>query len=104
MSELNTPEIDVGEKEQVKTRKKKYKLVRENELEGIKQILGTPLGRRFLWRVLARCHMFHSISYPQAVNMAIKSGERDIGLWLINEINAADKNGYIRLITEAGKD
>ncbi len=97
----NTETLDIGEEKEVKKKTKRYKLIRENELVDLNQILNTPFGKRFLWRLLERCHIFHSISHREPIDMSRVSGERDIGIWLIEEINAADKQGYIKLITDA---
>ena len=91
---------DVGDVSQVKKRRTKAKIRRDREKEEIKQILATPFGRRFLWRVLRECGLWKTFSYDGAHDMAIKSGRRDIGLWLIKEIDEADKNGYMKLIQE----
>lgn len=55
--------VDVGDVKQTKKRKKKHQLEREQELEDMKQILDTPFGRRFIWRVLKKCRMFDTISH-----------------------------------------
>lgn len=101
---MTEPGFDVGDAKKVKKRKKKHQLVRERELEEIKQLLSTSYGRRFLWRVLTQCGMFKTLSVHTEHEMSIQSGKRDMGLWLVNEINDADKNGYIKLIQEDLKD
>ena len=95
---------DVGDEKKVKKKKNKQQLVRERELEEIRQVISTAFGRRFLWRILIKCGMFQTLSGYTELSMAIKSGKRDMGLWLVNEINEADKNGYIKLIQEDLKD
>lgn len=95
---------DVGDQKQVKKKKKKHQLVREGQLEEIRHILSTPYGRRFLWRVLIQCGMNKTLSGQTELGMAIMSGKRDMGLWLLGEINEADKNGYIKLIQEDLRD
>ena len=95
--------IDVGDPKKVKKEKRKYKLKRERELEEIRQILKTSFGKGFLWRILGKCHMFHTISHHEAFTMAQKSGERDVGLWLIKEIKEADPNVYLDLVLEDRK-
>jgi len=96
-------EVNVGDEKQVKKRKKSVKLIRENELEEIRQILAFPFGRRFLGRLLGRCHLNHTVSHHNSLDAARLSGERDVGLWLLDEINTADKRGYIKLVLEAEK-
>ncbi len=95
---------DVGDAPQVKRRRSKQKIKREGELEEIRQILNTSFGRRFLWRFLSECGLFHTMSHHSKLGMAIGSGKRDMGLWLISEINIADKSGYLKLIQEDLKD
>ena len=96
--------IDVGDAPQVKKRRTKAKIKRDNELEEIKQLLAIPFGRRFLWRLLGECGVWHTMSQHTELRMAIQSGRRDIGLWLIKEIDEADKNGYMKLIQEDLRD
>jgi len=94
-------EVDVGEEKKVKKSIKKHKLIRERELTDLKDILSLPSGKRFLWRVLEHCHLSHSISHRDPLDMSRVSGERDVGLWLLSEIISADKNGYIKLMVDA---
>jgi len=94
---------DVGDERQVKSSKQKHKLRRENELEEIRQILGVPWGRGFLNRILDHCHIFHSISGRDPMDMSRMSGGRDEGLWILEEIYQADPNGYMKLIQEKRK-
>jgi len=99
---MNQDEVpqDVGDAKQVKHRRTKVKIRRDNELEEVRQLLRTPYGRKFLWRVISECGVFKTLSYDEELGMAIKSGRRDIGLWLLREIDEADKNGYLKLIQE----
>lgn len=103
MSNEPVEEINVGEEKKVKKSIKKHKLIRENELDDLNKVLNTSFGQRMLWRILERCHLSHSISHRDPLDMSRVSGERDVGLWLLNEIISADKNGYIKLMINATK-
>jgi hypothetical protein len=92
--------VDVGDEPQVRTRKKKVDIRRERELHDIRENLKTTSGRGFLWRLLSECGIFQSTSYADETPMAIKSGRRDIGIWMLSEIEQADKDGFIKLIRE----
>lgn len=94
-------EVNVGEEKKVKKSIKKHKLIRENELADLNSVLNTSFGKRVLWRILEHCHLSHSISHRDPLDMSRVSGERDVGLWLLNEIISADKNGYIKLMINA---
>jgi len=95
--------INTGDEKQVKKRKTKFQLVRENELEELKTILATGAGIKFFSRMLERCHMFATLSHLDPQQMAVQSGQRDLGLWLIQEIEAAEPNGYVKLVNERVK-
>jgi len=94
---------DVRDEKQVKKKKVTYSLERENQLEEVRRIIDTPFGRGFLWRILSHCKVFHSISRHDALAMAAASGGRDVGLWILKEIEQADRNGYMKLIKEDQK-
>jgi hypothetical protein len=95
--------IDVGDKKQVEKGKRSEKIGRERELWEIQELLKTNFGKGFIWRILEKCHMSHTISHHDSLQMARMSGERDIGLWLINELRKANPNAYIELIKEQQK-
>ena len=92
--------VDVGDEKQVDKKKKKYELVRERELEEIRQLLYVSWGRGFLSRMLSEAKVFHSISHHDTHSMATLSGRRDLGLWVISEVEAAAPNGYCKLMHE----
>ena len=96
-------QIDVGDVKQVRKRKKKHELIRDQELEDIRVLLKLPSGRRFLWNLLSKCKIFETISNHDSLRMAIASGNRDIGLSLIAEINEADRDGFFNLMKESKK-
>jgi hypothetical protein len=93
--------VNVGDQSAVKSRKKRHKLLEERQIEELRQMIDTPGGRWLLWRILEKTGLFSSLSHSNPHEMAISSGARDVGLWLIGEINEADRNGYRRLMDEA---
>lgn len=92
--------VDISDPKQVKKRKTKQQLVRERELVEMRDLVETSGGKGFLWRLLSRCHMFHTISNRDSSEMSRQSGERDVGLWIIAELDQADKSAYIKLYKE----
>lgn len=92
---------NTGDEVVVKSRQKRRKLLEEQETEELRQLLDTPGGRWFIWRLLSQCGLFDSVSMHDAHKMAISSGKRDIGIWTILKVNEADRNGYRRLMDEA---
>ena len=95
---------DINNVKEVKKNKKKFQLLYETELEDIRFLLNYPQGRRFLWKILAHSKLVETISYHDPYRMAIASGARDEGLWLLGEIDMADKQGYMKIYKESLND
>ena len=95
-----TQVYDTGDAVVVKKRKKKVDITRERELSEVRELIKTKWGRGFLHRLLVQCHTSRSISHHDSQQMAILSGQRDIGLWIQREIETADPHGYVKLLQE----
>ncbi len=82
--------LDAGDEKQVLKAKKRGKSDRDKEIQGLQDILRTYNGREFLWRLLSECGMT-SQAPIQTESMHRFEGKRDIGLWMILEINTVEK-------------
>lgn len=85
--------------EQIKNAKKKEKITRENELDDIRVVLSSPEGKRFLWRILAKCKTFESI-FEQSAKIHYNAGQQDVGHFLMSEIIEADEEILFRMMNE----
>jgi hypothetical protein len=92
---------DVGDEKQVQSKQNKFKLIRETQLADLHYLITTPQGCRVLWRILEAGKLLATISDRDSHYMAIASGKRDLALWLLAEIDEADKNGYMKLFKES---
>lgn len=92
-------EYDSGDEAQVKGRKTKAQLRREREIEELRAILATHGGRAFIWRLLAQCGVYRQ-SFTGNSTTFFNEGKRDIGVWLIGELEACDPKAYAKLILE----
>ena len=93
--------VDTGDEKAVKAKKKKWQLKREQELEDIKKLIATSEGRYLIWRLLEKCKLFDSISGSSDKEMNRLSGGRDIGLWMLSEVEAAVPDAYLDLVKES---
>ena len=75
---------DVGDEVQVKQRKRQ--LEDERCREEFREVLLTPGGRYWVWRLLSYCGVFQTTSEHDINIMAIRSGMRDAGLWALEEV------------------
>ena len=85
-----------------KRARKRQKLAnreRAREVEDLKDVLDTEQGRRVFWRILEKTHPFES-SFTGDNRINFLEGERNIGLWLLNEIMEADTVAYIEMLND----
>ena len=94
--------MDTGDVKDVKKKKTKAQLRRLKENEWLKDVLSRPGGRDFIWRLLIQCGVYDTSFTGDAPHTFFNEGKRQIGLWVLTEIDAAD-NRSILLIHEENK-
>lgn len=76
-------EEEADPKRQITDEERKREAIRElNEIEQLRALLESEAVRDFLFRLMAKCHVFTSIFDTHYGKMAFMEGERNIGLWL----------------------
>ena len=90
---------DSSDEQHVKGRKTKAKIRREDQLSAMRDIIESKGGAEFLWRLLSRCRLYET-SFTGNSQTFFNEGKREIGLWVLAEIMAADPNAYARLMTK----
>lgn len=93
---------DVGDEDQVTTKKQVKKYDRDQELENLRTLLSTPGGREFYWRLLSQCNLFRPSYVPGDTHaMALNEGKRAIGLWAMVELSQSLPSAYDKMRIEA---
>ena len=92
-----------GDKEQVKQAAQRERSRRERELNDIRELLDTAEGKRFLWRLLEYCRTFESI-WDASARIHYRSGQQDVGHFLMAEIVAADADALIVMMKAQTKE
>lgn len=92
----------VEEEKVVKRRKRAYNKTRGKELDELRELLKNYSMRHFLWRVLEQCEMFWEAPHDDSLMSVMRfEGHRDIGLWLLEEINSAPGEWFSKMQGEA---
>ena len=86
-------------KEDVKQAQQRDKLRRETELDDLKKIISNNSGRRAIWRILEQAGLYRT-SFTGNSTTFFNEGQRNMGLWLLNEVVSADKQHYLSMIEE----
>lgn len=63
-------------------------------------LLETPVGRRVVWRILGQCGIFTDGWDPSA-RIHFNAGKRNVGLWLLDEVMAANDEAFLLMQREA---
>lgn len=92
---------NASSKKQVKAAHAKELRGRDREIEDVRHVLRTKEGRRFYWRLMAKCKSFESILHPSGSMLYYQAGQQDIGHFLLGELVATDENKLIEMMIEA---
>ena len=94
-------EIDVyGIDEANNESQKEYQKRRARDIDDLQKILRLPEGRRFLLKILTESGMFHASFSLNSMTTAFNEGKRDIGLWLLKDIDEAEPRAYPQMVSE----
>lgn len=95
--------VDVGDEQQYKKRRTKAQSKRDQELYELRDLLQDKTFRRLMWRMLENCGVYTSSFTSDTHLTAFNEGERNIGLWLLSEIEQAAKEAYPLMRMENSK-
>ncbi len=88
---------DASDEKHVKTKKTRAKIERENQLSAMRDIVESKGGAEFLWRLLSRCKLYET-SFTGNSTTFFNEGKREVGLWVLSEIMAADPTAYTKMM------
>lgn len=94
---------DSNNPEHVKRAEEKYKLETDAEIKDVKAIMATGEGRRFMWRLLEKTGLYKT-SFTGNSTTFFNEGQRNIGLWLISQVNEHCLDEYAQMVEENRED
>lgn len=74
--------------------------IEEQNAKDFLAIMETPGGRRFIRRLLDATHVSQTSFTGEPMSTVFKEGERNIGLWLMAQINDNAFDQYVTLMKE----
>ena len=92
-------DFNASSEQEVKRAKAIDKNKHETEQNDLRQLLSTKWGRRLVWRILEKTGQFRT-SFTGNSTTFFNEGQRNIGLWLVDEVLSADTNQYLAMIKE----
>lgn len=76
-------------------------MAEDAQLAHFRDLLQDERVRDLMWRVLGQCNIYISTYQRNFGDMALLEGKRQVGLWLLNEICAADPNAEMLMRKKA---
>lgn len=73
---------------------------RRKEVEDVKWLMAHKAGRRFMWRLLDRAGVYRTSFNNSGSVTAFNEGQRNIGLFLVAEIQDIAPEQYLAMIKE----
>jgi hypothetical protein len=93
---------NAADEEQVRESEVKSRNARDRDLDDVRAVLGLAAGRRFLLRLMKQCRTFESVWHASA-EIHYRSGQQDVGFFVLGEIREADANEAFKIMTEGHK-
>jgi len=95
--------IDIGDAQQVGERKEKLRRQESSEAEAFKLLMEQRGFRAFVWRLLGEAQVFQPIMTGNSYTF-MNEGKRQMGLWVLEQINRLCPDLYVTMTKEARKD
>lgn len=87
---------------QVAAAKKQAEFDGALKLDVIRGIMGNPAGRRWIYSILERCHIYGNPFVPgQADSTSFNLGEANIGRIFLADVQEAASEDYLTMLKEA---
>lgn len=97
----NFDPLDTQAQERAKASKAaRDKLVRDQEADDLKWLMGSRRGRRILWRLLEQSGVFRLSFNTNAMQMAFAEGNRNFGNRTLGLIHSATPELYPTMVKE----
>ena len=95
---------NASDPEQVAARRRSSGRKRKANEGVVYTIMSTPEGRAWMHSILDSCHCFNTSFTGEALSMAFKEGERNIGLMITSQIMKTSPNEFVLMLTEQNKN
>lgn len=90
---------NAADENQVREAEKKEKLEQDLAVSDLKFLLATAQFRRFVWRYLGFCRVFHQVFTGNSETF-FNDGKRVVGLKLLDEVTTVSPDAYMQMLKE----
>ena len=94
--------VNLGDEADVKELRRSSRAREALKQTVLRNIMGTKVGRGWMFELLAGCHVYETSFSANALTMAFQEGERNVGLKLVVALSAACPERYLEMMREGG--
>lgn len=91
---------DHSDRAQIRSARREARVKRRDQLALLGRLMAEPHGREFFYDLLSACHMFNTSFATNALQMAFREGERNVGLRLTADITEAAPDQFLLMLKE----
>lgn len=95
---------NAADPEQVRDAGRRESLEEKQRKADLAALMQLPAGRRFLYWLLETCGLYRTSFNTDPLRMALREGERNIGLRLMTALEDADPRHYLTILTELAQE
>jgi hypothetical protein len=94
----------MSDERKVRQQRREARVIRRGQLEQLVKFMQDPHGRKYIYDLLASVGIYSTTFSANALTMAFREGERNIGLRLVADLTEASPELYLMMLKEAGNE
>ncbi len=98
----NPRKYSVTDHEGAERQRLREQIVKDMHINDLAEIVKTESGRRWVYSILERCHVFHPVMTGNSYTF-FNDGMRQIGLMIIEELAGVDRDLFGKMFAESFK-
>ena len=98
----NPRKYSVTDHEGAEKQRLREQIVKDMHINDLAEIVKTESGRRWVYSILERCHVFHPVMTGNSYTF-FNDGMRQIGLMIIEELAGVDRDLFGKMFAESFK-
>ena len=88
----------------VKQQRRVARIRRRDQLALLRKFMAEPAGRAWAYDLMSACHQFSTSFATNALSMAFREGERNVGIKILADLTEAAPDLYLQMLKEANSE
>lgn len=97
-----TRKYSVTDNEGAERQRLRAKIIKDMRLRDLADIVSTESGRRWVYSIIERCHIFHPVMTGNSYTF-FNDGMRQVGLMIVEELAGVDRDLFGKMFAESFK-